>query len=609
MPRDGSNIYHRPAGTDGVPNFPIESSKYNAYVADVEQDLNLPRPIVAGGTGATSADGALTNLSAEKAAQIVTNWDSMVWMAGSYYAATTASGIAPVAGHAFAGIAYVSNATVPITDMVLEATDVTDSANPDKYIRTMAAGVWGPWTRLNPNVSSANLGEYTFNNQVTFPPTAGQIRFNNATENSTTEVFISHLTATGFDNTTQITSYLTSGVDFAVQDKDEGNKYKVFTTTAAAVLSGGDFRVTVVLKIAGLDVVTAQRMLVTASSEAQRVQQRQLIYAAPFDALAYSGMQVNGSMEVSQELGTTGRSTQGYVCDGWTMNNSSGTVVISTATSVTTFIPGVRNILTLAVATPLVSLVSTDSISANQVIEGYRISRLAWGTASAQSITIGFWSWHTPAGLYSGSIRNAGGARSYVFTYTQATTSPQYNTVTIPGDTAGTWLGDNGVGVILAFSMACGTTFTAPSANTWLSGNYSAAPGQVNAVASTSNFFRITGVVVLPGIEAPSAARSPLIMRPYDQELITCQRYWTKGQVMWNGWITSGQSNVSEFVGYLPMRADPTVALFLNGGTGINGAGGGTSLSNGRNGFQLYYPTAVAGNASFNTNWTADARL
>ena len=331
MPRDGSGVYHRPAGTDGVPNFPIESSKYNAYVADVEQDLNLPRPIVAGGTGATSADGALTNLSAEKAAQIVTNWDSMVWMAGSYYAATTATGIAPVAGHAFAGIAYVSNATLPITDMVLEATDVTDSANPDQYIRTMAAGVWGPWTRVNPNISSANLGEYTFNNQVTFPPAAGQIRFNNATENSTTEVFISHLTATGFDNTTQLTSYLTSGVDFAVQDKDEGNKYKVFTTTAAVVLSGGDFRVTVALKIAGLDVVSAQRMLVTASSEAQRAQQRQLIYAAPFDALAYNGMQINGSMEVSQENGlspVTVSATDKYVVDGWTCG-SVGAQIIS----------------------------------------------------------------------------------------------------------------------------------------------------------------------------------------------------------------------------------------------------------------------------------------
>src|SRR6188508_812167 len=34
---------------------------------------------------------------------------------------------------------------------------------------------------------------------------------------------------------------------------------------------------------------------------AQKTQARQNIYAAPFDALAYNGMQVNGNFDVSQE--------------------------------------------------------------------------------------------------------------------------------------------------------------------------------------------------------------------------------------------------------------------------------------------------------------------
>ena len=567
MPRDGSNIYHRPAGTDGIPDYPIESSKYNANVADVEQDLNLPRPIVAGGTGATSADGALTNLSAEKAAQIVTNWDNTVWMAGSYYAATTATGIAPVTGHAFAGIAYVSNATVPITDMVLEATDVTDYANPDQYIRTMAAGVWGPWTRQNPNVSSANLGEYTFNNQVTFPPTAGQIRFNNATENSTTEVFISHLTATGFDNTTQLTSYLLSGVDFAVQDKDEGNKYKIFTTTAAAVLSGGDFRVTVVLKIAGLDVVTAQRMLVTASSEAQRVQQRQLIYAAPFDALAYSGMQINGSFEVAQEL--TGRNTNGYVCDGWQMY-SIGMSGIGGAVDAAVPISGLPSRIYIN-STAKPTLAAGDYFGLFHYVEGYRISRLGWGTTGASPVTIGFWTQHTPAGTYSVAIRNSDNTRSCVVSYTQnVANAVEYKTVTFPGDTAGTWNITNGTGAVVCFVLAVGTTATAPAVGTWYAttGNgYLAAPGQINGVASSGGQLVLRGVVVLPGIEAPSAARSPLIMRPYDQELVTCQRYWEQKSVSIYGYQAGGVSLFSN-VDFLSKRATPDGGLNLQLGVG-----------------------------------------
>ena len=127
MPRDGSNIYSRPVGTDGVPNYPIESTKYNANVADVEQDLNLPRPIVAGGTGATNADDALTNISAEKAAQLITNWDSMVWMPGSFYATSAATGASPFAGHAFAGICYLNEpfASPPAgQNLVLEARDL-----------------------------------------------------------------------------------------------------------------------------------------------------------------------------------------------------------------------------------------------------------------------------------------------------------------------------------------------------------------------------------------------------------------------------------------------------------------------------------------------------
>src|SRR6187455_951610 len=42
---------------------------------------------------------------------------------------------------------------------------------------------------------------------------------------------------------------------------------------------------------------------VQALTIAQKTQARSNIYAAPLDALAYSGMQINGSMEVSQERG------------------------------------------------------------------------------------------------------------------------------------------------------------------------------------------------------------------------------------------------------------------------------------------------------------------
>ena len=136
MPRDGSGIYHRPAGTDGVPNFPIESAKYNTYVADIETDLNTPRPIVAGGTGASTAAGAITNLGGEQSHQLVTNYDAMAWVSGSFYSAAGATS-APTA-NAFSGIVYVTDAN----NMVVEA---RDSATNGLYVRVMTAGTWSPW--------------------------------------------------------------------------------------------------------------------------------------------------------------------------------------------------------------------------------------------------------------------------------------------------------------------------------------------------------------------------------------------------------------------------------------------------------------------------------
>jgi hypothetical protein len=64
MPRNGSGVYTLPPGTEGIPDTTIESGKYNSFVGDVQTDFNAPRPIVAGGTGAASAAGALTALGA-----------------------------------------------------------------------------------------------------------------------------------------------------------------------------------------------------------------------------------------------------------------------------------------------------------------------------------------------------------------------------------------------------------------------------------------------------------------------------------------------------------------------------------------------------------------
>lgn len=65
MPRSGSGIYSKPAGTTAVPNTTITSSQFNTTIDDIAADLNYPRPIVNGGTGATSASSARVSLGLE----------------------------------------------------------------------------------------------------------------------------------------------------------------------------------------------------------------------------------------------------------------------------------------------------------------------------------------------------------------------------------------------------------------------------------------------------------------------------------------------------------------------------------------------------------------
>ena len=64
MSRNGSGVYSIPPGSTAVDNTFIEPVMFNTLISDLESDANTARPIVAGGTGATTAAAARTNLGA-----------------------------------------------------------------------------------------------------------------------------------------------------------------------------------------------------------------------------------------------------------------------------------------------------------------------------------------------------------------------------------------------------------------------------------------------------------------------------------------------------------------------------------------------------------------
>jgi hypothetical protein len=167
------------------------------------------------------------------------------------------------------------------------------------------------------------------------------------------------------------------------------------------------------------------------------------------------------------------------------------------------------------------SVGAAESFSLTQKIEGFNISDLAWGSAAASAVTLSFWARSTLTGTFGGSIRNGSANRSYPFAYTiSAANAWEYKTITIPGDTTGTWAVDNSTGILLTFSLGAGTTLSG-TAGVWAGANYSSSTGAVSVVGTSGATLAVTGVQLERG-----SAATPFEFRSYGQELSLAQRYY-----------------------------------------------------------------------------------
>ena len=63
------------------------------------------------------------------------------------------------------------------------------------------------------------------------------------------------------------------------------------------------------------------------------------------------------------------------------------------------------------------SVLTGDYFSFQQSIEGFNVADLAWGTASAKTVTLSFWVRSSLTGTFGGSLRNSAANRSYPYTY------------------------------------------------------------------------------------------------------------------------------------------------------------------------------------------------
>jgi len=228
---------------------------------------------------------------------------------------------------------------------------------------------------------------------------------------------------------------------------------------------------------------------------------------------------INGAMVIDQRNAGAAvtLSSDLYVVDRFTCRAM--TSLTSTAQQSSTAPTGFSKSLLYTVGTGATAAAG-DRNTITQAIEGFNTADLGWGAAGAATVTLSFWVRSSVTGTFGGALANGTLARSYPFTYTISVANTfEYKTITVAGDTSGTWATTNSAGIYVWFDMGCGATYLG-TAGAWAGADYRGATGDTKLVATTGATFYITGVQLEKGSTATS-----FDYRDYGRELMLCQRY------------------------------------------------------------------------------------
>jgi hypothetical protein len=237
---------------------------------------------------------------------------------------------------------------------------------------------------------------------------------------------------------------------------------------------------------------------------------------------------INSAMVIDQRnagASVNAPTTTGYTLDRWYVNasQSSKLTIQQNAGSVTP--PAGFTYYLGATSSSAYSITASDLFYVSQFIEGYNSADLAWGTANASSVTLSFRVYSSLTGTFGGSLQNSANARSYPFTYSIPTANTWTTiSVTVAGDTSGTWLTTNGIGIRVFLGLGVGSTYST-TAGAWAAGDFRSATGATSVVGTSGATFYITGVQLEKGSTATS-----FDYRPYGTEFALAQRYYEVGK-------------------------------------------------------------------------------
>lgn len=341
------------------------------------------------------------------------------------------------------------------------------------------------------------------------------------------------LTVAGTLTATGTTSLTSPKIVTQISDTN-GNELLKVTATASAVneltlanaatggapelsATGGDSNIDVKLTPKGTG-----SLLVSSIKDASGGSNAQLYgVASPPNSMGFRNRIINGDMRIDQRnagASASLTSSQTYFLDRWfAVEDTDGTMTIQQSSTAPA---GFSNSALLTTGTADASLGATQLCYFAQKIEGFNVADLGWGTASAQTITLSFWVRSSLTGTFGGAIANNAFNRSYPFTYTiNAANTFEYKTVTIAGDTSGTWLTTNGAGMQIFWGLGVGSTYSG-TAGAWAGSGFISATGATSVIGTAGATFYITGVQLEAGTVA-----SPFERRAYSVEFDMCRRY------------------------------------------------------------------------------------
>ena len=244
--------------------------------------------------------------------------------------------------------------------------------------------------------------------------------------------------------------------------------------------------------------------------------------------LTHRNMMINGAMEVSQKLSyetdrakvTNAGAGDFYGVDMFVLRNNTGNLKQTQSTDVPDGFHYALRVDVESSGTPTANHYNLIQGS----IEGYDIIRTGFGTTGAKTLTLSWYVKSNLTGTFTGAIINGSQNRSYAFDYTiNSANTWERKTITFPGDTTGTWHKDNQMGMRLNWALAIGSTYLTSTATTWQADEHMGTTNGQNVLASTDNYWSITGVQLEVGSIATTFEH-----KPWCDEFKRCCRYYQK---------------------------------------------------------------------------------